>query len=472
MHSNRITQKDSTRFLLDFLISTKHNCELVHFVLTLTLPVERKCCAMLERYIKSAGTLWRYRIGPFGNYIDALAAEFHENGYSPHTARILLRNISHLSHYLFWRGIGHVEDLRPEHVEAFFKEHLPHCSCEGPNSGTFPAAPSAVDHIINYLGAQGVLQGFGPVEVPPDSVAGILIRYDKYLEKIRGMSQKSRNLHRRDIKRFLDARYNRLGDLKLAELTAAEVLNYVRESLATPYSSATKSVILNCLRRFLRFLCWERIQGCDLSRAVPSVRRWKLATVPKHLPAEQVRVLLNNPRSDTPIGQRDRAILMLLAMLGLRAGEVTALKLDHVHWREGRLTVPRAKMARQRSLPLPPQVAEALCLYLQHGRPKTRSRTIFLRRHAPVKPLSSSQVGTIVRTHMFQAGIKEPPAMGSHVLRHSLATCLVNEGVPLKQIADILGHVNIVSTSIYAKVDVRRLSEVPFPFPKIKIKTR
>ena len=472
MHSNRITQKNSASYLLDFLISTKHNCELVHSVLTPTLLVERKCCVMLERYIKSAGTLWRYRIGPFGNYIDALAAEFHEKGYTRFTAHGLLRNISHLSHYLFWRGIGCVEDLRPEHVEAFFKEHLPQCSCEGPNSGAFPVAPSAVKHILDYLRAQGVLHGFDAVEVPPDSVAGILMRYDKYLENIRGMSKASRNLHRRDIKRFLDARCNRLGDLKLAELTAAEVLDYVRESLSTPYSSATKSIILNCLRRFLRFLCWERIQSCDLSRAVPSVRRWKLATVPKHLSAEQVRLLLNTPRNDTPIGQRDRAILMLLAMLGLRAGEVTALKLDHVHWREGRLTVPRAKMARQRSLPFPPQAAEALSLYLQHGRPKTRSRTIFMSHRAPIRPLSSGQIGTIVRNHIYQAGIKEAPAMGSHVLRHSLATSLVNEGVPLKQIADILGHVNIVSTGIYAKVDVRRLSEVPLPFPKIKIKMR
>lgn len=423
---------------------------------------------MLEKYFVGSSTLRRYRIGPLGNYTDALASKLDEQGYTFHSARTLLRCVSHLSHYLLWRGVSDVGALRPEHIQAFFKDHLPNCSCERPNSGTFSAMPAAVDHLVEFLRDQGALCGFESAEVPPDSVGGMLRRYDHYLKTIRALSDQSRGLHRRIIKRFLDARHHRLGDLKLAELTAGEVLDYAREALSTPYSGAWKTSILDCLRRFLRFLSWERIQSRDLSRAVPSVVHWKLADVPKHLPAEDVRLLLNAPSTSTPIGLRDRAIMMLLALLGLRACEVAALKLEHLHWRDGQLTIPRAKATRQRSLPLAPEVAEAICKYLQNGRPKTRSRAVFLRHRAPTAPLSNKQVGTIVRKYILQAGIKNPPTLGSHVLRHSMATCLVNQGVPMKQISDILGHRSLESTYIYTKVDVRRLSEVSRPFPALK----
>lgn len=423
---------------------------------------------MLERYFRGVNALWRYRSGPLGGHTDALAARFYERGYSPHTARNLLRAVAHLSHYLLWRGIGRVEQVRPEHITAFFKEHLPHCACERPNSGAFKQTPSAVQHLIEYLREKGLVQGFESAEPPPDSVAGMMLRYDTYLEKIRGMSKCSRQHHRGIIKRFLDARHNQLGALKLEAMTSGEVLDYARQALATPYSPSEKKSRLYCLRTFMRFLCWERIQSRDLSRAVPSVVFWKLADVPRHLPFEKVRLLLATPNPATSIGKRDRAVLMLLALLGLRAGEVAALKLDHVHWREGRLTVPKAKVCRQRSLPLPPEAAQVLSDYLQQGRPKTPDRALFLRHRAPVRPLSGHAIGTIVRTHILKAGIKEATKKGSHVLRHSLATCLINEGVPLKQISDILGHANIQTTCIYTKVDVRHLSEVARPFPAMK----
>ena len=423
---------------------------------------------MLERYYQSTSTLWRCRMGPLGGHADALAARFHEQGYTPHTARNLLRNVAHLSHYLLWCGIGSVGEMRPEHLKAFFTEHLPNCTCERPNSGAFHTMPAAVHHVLEFLGERQILQGFEEAEPPPDSVAGMLLRFDTHLEKVRGLSKASRNLHWSIIKRFLDSRQNRLGTLQLAELNPGEVLDYSREALATPYSSSRKKTALACLRTFLRFLYWERIQSRDLSRSVPSVMHWKLAEVPQHLPLQSVRLLLQTPNTATPLGKRDKAILMLLALLGLRAGEVAALRLDHVRWREGQLIVPKAKVSRQRTLPLPPEAAQVLADYLRNARPKTQSRMLFLRHRAPLRSLSSSAVGSIVRTHILQAGIKDAPKKGSHVLRHSLATCLVNEGVPLKQIADLLGHVNLQSTCIYAKVDVSHLSEVARPFPIIK----
>ena len=423
---------------------------------------------MLERYLTAAYRLRRYRTGPFGSHIDALAAKFDEQGYSPYTARMLLSNVAHLSHYLLWRGIGRVEEMRPEHVKAFYTEHLPSCTCERPNSGAFASMPAAMRHLVQFLGERGLLHGFEAADPPPESVAGVLIRFETYLKDVRGLTTGSSNLHRRIVKRFLDARYNRLGALMLGDLTPAEVLEYSRESLATPYSPMTKRSIMACLRTFFRFLFWEHIQSRDLTSAVPSVMHWKLADVPKYLPWDKVRLLLNTPNVNTPMGKRDRAIMMLMALLGLRAGEVAALTLDHVQWRERHLTVPAAKASRQRTMPLPSEAAKVLADYLRRGRPKTRSRMLFVRHRAPIKALCNRSVGSIVSTHILQAGIKEPIRKGSHVLRHSLATCLINKGVPIKQISDILGHSSIQTTSIYAKVDVQHLAEVARPFPAVK----
>jgi site-specific recombinase XerD len=119
-------------------------------------------------------------------------------------------------------------------------------------------------------------------------------------------------------------------------------------------------------------------------------------------------------------------------------------------------------------MPLPSEAAKVLADYLRRGRPKTRSRMLFVRHRAPIKALCNRSVGSIVSTHILQAGIKEPIRKGSHVLRHSLATCLINKGVPIKQISDILGHSSIQTTSIYAKVDVQHLAEVARPFPAVK----
>ena len=423
---------------------------------------------MLERYIKEATALQRYRSGPLGGFTDVLAVRFHERGYSPGSIGNLLRGIDHLNRYLVQRGIGHVGEMRPEHIASFLKDHLPNCECGHPNKGIFRGAPAAVRHTIEYLCEQNLLRGFETAEPSPDSVDGVLKRLDAYLGKVRGLSKSTRVHHRIVAKRFLDSRHNRFGALKLAEMTSAEVLDYSREALTAPWSLATKKGVLGHLRVFLRFLWWERILNRDLSRAVPSVIQWRLADVPKHLPFKKVRLLLNTPDTDTPMGKRDRAIMMLLALLGLRAGEVAALKLDHVYWREGRLTVPRAKASRQRSLPLPSEAARALADYLQHGRPKTQTRALFLRCRAPIMPLSPNAVTHLVRHNTRRAGITGTLHTGSHVLRHSLATLLINKGVPVKQISDILGHADIRSTCIYTKVDVRRLSEVARPFPALK----
>jgi len=162
---------------------------------------------------------------------------------------------------------------------------------------------------------------------------------------------------------------------------------------------------------------------------------------------------------------RDRAILLLIAGLGLRSQEVRTLEPGHIDWRRGELRLPRTKSRRERVLPLPQEIGAAVADYLLHGRPPLDIPCVFVRHRAPQGPLESGgSVAGIIRRHLKRAGI-DAPSRGSRLLRHSLATRMVNAGVPIKEIADVLGHVSIDTTAIYTKVDVRSLAGVALPFP-------
>ena len=188
------------------------------------------------------------------------------------------------------------------------------------------------------------------------------------------------------------------------------------------------------------------------------------ASLPRGLPWEQVRLLINGVDTSHPDGIRDKAILLLLATLGLRSGEVRSLEFAQVNWRAGEIRLPRTKSRRERVLPLLHEVGVALADYVLHGRPVVPIPQVFLRHGPQPGPLSGpNTIVYIVRRHLHRAGIQHPGG-GAHMLRHSLATRLVNEGVPIKSVADVLGHASIDTTAIYTKVDITTLAAVALPF--------
>jgi site-specific recombinase XerD len=182
------------------------------------------------------------------------------------------------------------------------------------------------------------------------------------------------------------------------------------------------------------------------------------------LPWKQVRELIDGVDTSKRGGLRDKAALLLIATLGLRRQEVSSLQLHHVDWREAEIRVAQTKSRRERMLPLPEEVGVALAGYILHERPRVPVPQVFLSNRAPLGPIAPHSVGSIVGRHLRRAGI-EAPNYGAHLLRHSLATRLVNQGVPIKQIADLLGHTSINTTAIYTKVDTATLATVALPFP-------
>jgi integrase/recombinase XerD len=194
------------------------------------------------------------------------------------------------------------------------------------------------------------------------------------------------------------------------------------------------------------------------------VPQWRSAELPKYLTPEEVERVISACQRDNRADSRDRAIILLLARLGLRAGEVLALELDDVDWRSGELKV-RGKGGRHASLPLPADVGEALAGYLRHHRPGCTTRRLFVLSKAPYRGFAESEcISSIVRRAINRAGL-QAPFKGAHVLRHSLATGMLRSGASLDEIGEVLRHRSTQTTAIYAKVDVQGLRSLALPWP-------
>jgi site-specific recombinase XerD len=213
----------------------------------------------------------------------------------------------------------------------------------------------------------------------------------------------------------------------------------------------------------LRYLHYKGLIDTDLSLAVPKVARWRFSTLPKHLPAAQVRQVLHHCGRKTAMGRRDYAILLLLARLGLRAGEIVKLRLEDIDWDNSRISVC-GKGGSWAQLPLPTDAANAIARYLQHGRPQCACRRLFIRAHAPLDGFRcATAVSKIVQCALERAGVVSA-RKGAHLLRHSLATEMLRKGASLDEIGVVLRHKSSDTTAIYAKVDLSSLRALALPW--------
>jgi integrase len=222
---------------------------------------------------------------------------------------------------------------------------------------------------------------------------------------------------------------------------------------------------VTAIRSLIRFLSSKGAVTTGLYGAVPAVRTWRHSSIPRTISAEEVERVLGTCDAETEYGRRQRAIVLLLARLGLRAGEVIRLRIDDIDWIRGSVLVRSGKTHRERILPLSQEVGDALVLYLRQSRPESAHRELFLRYRPPFRPLCESvSICALVQKLLLRAGISiyRP---GAHVFRHTLATGMANNGITFKAIADVLGHGSLASTEIYAKLNLGSLSQVAMPWP-------
>jgi integrase/recombinase XerD len=413
---------------------------------------------MIEDYFTARCCLRRLRRGPMASHIDGLTASLRERGYTRRTIRWIVCLTGKFSRYAEAAGVDSASDVDDRLVARFLHE-LP--------ARRFRDARQAMHHMLDLLRRQGVIREMAQkADAQHAPFAPMLARYDHYLTLVRSLPVTTRRDYCRGARRLLLwlRQHRRARDP--GRLRGADVITFISDQAAAYPSAAWRNRLTSQTRLFLRFLQWEGIIDADLTRVVPKLPHWRLASIPRHLPWERVRALIDSIDTRTPWGLRDRAVLLLIAMLGIRGAEVRRLLLTDIAWRSSEIHLPQTKTYRARVLPLPHEVGAALSDYILHGRPRVRAPQVILRHDAPIGPLSSpSAVGRIVTRNLRRAAIVAPARSGTHMLRHSLATRLVNRGVPIKQIADLLGHCSIDTTAIYSKVDVTQLTAVALPLP-------
>jgi site-specific recombinase XerD len=249
----------------------------------------------------------------------------------------------------------------------------------------------------------------------------------------------------------------------VGKIRAGEIIEFMAGA-ADRYQPKTVELVASSLRSFFRFVRAEGLRADRLDDAVPMVPHRRSGLV-RHLDPETLERLILSLGSSSGRDLRDRAIILCLCRLGLRASEVVRLRLEDIDWRAATVQIAARKTGHGALLPLTAEVGEALAEYLQHGRPGTTGREVFvLHWLRPGAPISDSIVGRAVGRALDRAGI-DAPNRGANLLRHSLATGLLARGVGLSQIAGLLGHSRLATTRIYAAVDMAALRQVAMPWP-------
>lgn len=286
--------------------------------------------------------------------------------------------------------------------------------------------------------------------------------YEDHLRRQRGLSERTIGHCWRFADRFLDFRFGQ-GDIELDAITPTDIVAFLQKLTASkaPYRDKTPPTHL---RNFFRYLFRCGLTKANLALSIPSIAHRYNARLPRHLSPEQVEAVLTEVRADKRSGVRNFAMALLLARLGLRAHEVIAIRLEDIDWRAGELMV-RGKGKQHDRVPIPPDVGDAIAAYLRDR--VSDARHLFVTERAPHRPFKGGQVlNAVLREAFARAGVKPPaPYVGSHVLRHSLATQLVREGASLEEVGNMLRHRSRASTLIYARLDIESLRSIAQPWP-------
>jgi site-specific recombinase XerD len=395
----------------------------------------------------------RLRVGPLTCDIDGFATQLAVEGYAYSPAKDKLRLIRDLSRWLEHEGLG-VEGLDKQRIEAFLV-------ARGPRR-TAQREATTLRQLLSYLRENERIPAAPSGRSSDCPMARIERAYERFLVHERGLTAATVKNYLPTVHAFLTERFG-TETVQLERRVAQDANPFILRH-AQRLSRSRAKLLVTALRSFLRFLYQRGDIPIDLARALLPVMHWRLSGLPKSLAPDQVQSLLESCERSTVIGRRDYAILLLLARLGLRAGEVVALTLDDLDWDQGVVTVP-GKGQRREPLPLPHEVGEALVEYLQNGRPPCKTRCVFVRLFAPHRGFSgAAAICDVVRRALARAGI-DPPFKGSHLLRHSLATEMLRRGASLEDIGQILRHRHPETTQIYAKVDLGALRPLAQPWP-------
>jgi site-specific recombinase XerD len=412
---------------------------------------------MLSEFFEKPARIRAIRSGPSGALLESFANHLFESGYARISARRHIRSAEHIIHWAIRRCLS-LRDVSGSVLEPF-GNHLTRCHC-----GRY----SRKDRVDILTGARLFLKHLQGVDghaicvtKTTDPRPALLTAFCAWMRAQRGTSDQTLYNYGIPIRELI----RRFGE-NPSKLDAHRLRQFVLQRSRTTGSAAAKTCT-TALRMFLRFLIAEGRCRAGLLGAIPVLAHWRLTSLPRYLPPEDVERLISSCDRSSMVGKRDRAILLLLARLGLRAGDIVQLRLQDIAWKDAWIHVS-GKSRREAQLPLSQEVGQAIVAYLQEGRPQARTDALFIRSRAPFRALASHcAVSVLVDRAIRRAGIMRPSRGAAHLLRHSVATSMLRQGASLQDISVLLRHSSVETTQIYAKVDVAELRQIAQPWPEV-----
>jgi len=392
--------------------------------------------------------------GPLVPHIDAFARKLNEQGFKHYSITPQIRLVAKFSRWLKANHIS-LECVSDEHTQRFLRRSKRRKAI---GCGSF----AALRRLMALLRQCGAIPNEPLLVVEVTPIQMVTDAFAQHLRQDQGLSRTTCVQYLPFAEQFLAECFGN-GSVDLSVLCAADVVEFVKHQ-ASRLSQARAKCATIALRSFLRYLRYRGEIALDLAAAVPTVPNWSMTGIPRAIAPDHVRAVLESCRRDTPVGRRDYSILMLLARLGLRSGEIVALTVDSIDWDLGCLTAV-GKGGQSSQLPLPAEVGKAIADYLLRGRPRSSCRTLFLRANAPIRGLGAhTSIASIVNAAITRAGI-ETTHRGAHQFRHALACQMLRQGATLTEIGSLLRHRHPKTTGIYAKVDFAALRPLSLPWP-------
>lgn len=393
--------------------------------------------------------------GPIAAYLDSFSKFLTAQGYEPHYIHQQVWLAACFSQWLKQTGVS-LRGISSAHAELYLRYRYRHLR---PRRGD----AAVLGSLIDFLRLQGGVPAQKVAVRRLTPVQCCAKAYEEYLRDARALARATIINYVPFIHDFLRDCFGS-EEVKLSRLDAGDVVRFVQRQAPRLHMKRAK-LMTSALRSFLNYARYCGDVTLDLAAAVPVVPSWAMTSIPRAIASDQTRELLASIDRRTAIGRRDYAVLLLLARLGLRSGEVAFLNLDDIDWNAGRLSVC-GKSGQRSDLPLSAEVGKAIAAYLRCGRPQSTSRRVFLRAKAPNDGFQSAcGVGSIVQHSLERAGI-QAPTKGAHQFRHGLACEMLRRGASLGEIGQLLGHHHPQTTKIYAKVDLNGLRTLAVPWPR------
>jgi site-specific recombinase XerD len=396
----------------------------------------------------------RMEAGELAPWVAEFTRRLRQQGYTSLTVKSYDDAARHHAHWLLKAKVA-VADIDESVIDRFARHRYqcPGFRSEKHLSGKYVRR---VCRFIEFLGEHGLARL--KVKSAPPLLDRRVAEFQEWLRRHRGITERTIDRHGRMVMRLLPA---------LGPRPQSWDAHLVREVIVAETKQTSRAYVKTmamALRVYLRFLGTRGLCRAGLEQAVPTIPEWRLSTLPRYIDVAQVEQLFATCDLATPTGLRDRAILLLLARLGLRAGDIVSLNLNDLDWRQATLSV-RGKGRRETRLPLPQDAGDAVLAYLERARPRVSLDRVFFMLNAPIRPLTGSDVVTsIVRAAIRKAGI-DAPMKGAGLLRHSAATAMLRGGATLDMVGAVLRHRSPDTTAHYAKVDVTMLQQIAQPWP-------